>query len=212
MCYVSSLSPSSVVFVAVPSRGSPKLTLQRSFSSVSNLSDTGKSTFSDASYRTKYEPLRSVHADIQDVFLRPQRKLYSRGHEIPEPSFHSPSGGSVGGRAVSRGSTKFDSTSRNNANVQARPHTSGTALPSCYSPIRPTERGKNLFSRASSPVMLRHGEHFTEVFQASTLALHAYYSSITTIVALLILRKSLSISIRSCYFSGHFREKVSLPP
>mmetsp|Transcript_26911 Transcript_26911/g.45425 ORF Transcript_26911/g.45425 Transcript_26911/m.45425 type:complete len:301 (-) Transcript_26911:274-1176(-) len=140
------------------SRSTPTLKLQRSFSSVSNNSNTGYSMCSEGTFKSKYEPLRSIHADIQDVFLRPTRKLYSRGHEIPEPSYHSPSGaGSVGGRAISRGSQRFDTTSRNNANVQARPHTSGTALPGCFSPIRPTERSKQLFSRASSPLMLRHG-------------------------------------------------------
>lgn len=155
--------------------------LHRSYSSVSALS-TGSA--SARSFRTKYEPLRSVHADIQDVFLKPRRKLYSRGHEIPEPSFRPPSRGvtpdsrqrdknergkskekeSPGSlihspcRGTSRGSSHFSTTSRNNANITARPHTSGTHLPSEYSPIRPTDRAKQLFTRATSPTMLRHGE------------------------------------------------------
>ena len=125
----------------------------------------GLSSATGSSYKSKYEPLRSVHADIQDVFLRPHRNLKSRGHEIPEPRFRNSSTGgehSFGGRAVSRGSKCFDRKSQNNANVQARPHTSGTMLPHTFSPIRPTERGKLLFSRASSPVMLRHGQFFVE--------------------------------------------------
>lgn len=91
---------------------------------------------STISYKTKYEPQKSIHQDIADVFNRPVRPSYSRGHEIPEP--HSPH--------------------QHSPNYQ-RPHTSGTKLPPCFSPIRPLEKSRGLYSRATSPVMLRHGRH-----------------------------------------------------
>ena len=102
--------------------------INRCVSDVSALTTTGASTCpsftSTSSFRTKYEPQRSIHSDIQDVFLRPRRQLKSRGHEIPEPAFRLPSsaggGSSVVSRAVSRGSTRGDTVSRNNANVQVR--------------------------------------------------------------------------------------------
>jgi hypothetical protein len=103
--------------------------------------------FSQISYRTKYEPQKSIHEEISYVFHRPIKSSYSRGHEIPEPQspHHSLSPPSLH-------SNTFDPT-------RHRPHTSGTKLPPCFSPIRPSDRSRQLFSRATSPVMLRHGRH-----------------------------------------------------
>mmetsp|Transcript_23407 Transcript_23407/g.34346 ORF Transcript_23407/g.34346 Transcript_23407/m.34346 type:complete len:245 (-) Transcript_23407:170-904(-) len=91
------------------------------------------SSVSVSSFRSKYEPQRSLHEQVADVFSRPVRRVPSRGHEIPEPLM-CPS-------------------------PHRRPHTSGTKLPPCFSPIRPSERSRKLYSRATSPVMLRHGRH-----------------------------------------------------
>jgi hypothetical protein len=126
----------------LPSNSHPFLNNTRSGGSgddASSVYSLGTNT-SQISYRTKYEPQKSIHEEIAYVFHRPIKSSYSRGHIIPEPQ--SPH------RSLSPSSSHHH-----------RPHTSGTKLPPCYSPIRPSERSKHLFSRATSPVMLRHGRH-----------------------------------------------------
>ena len=100
----------------------------------SNSCYSSHTNLSTISYKTKYEPQKSIHQDIAEVFSRPIRNSYSRGHEIPEP--HPP---------------------HQHSSTYQRPHTSGTKLPPCFSPIRPIEKSRDLFSRSTSPIILRHG-------------------------------------------------------
>ena len=89
-------------------------------------------------YRTKYEPQKSIHEDIAHVFSRPIRRLHSRGHEIPEP---------------------FTLRKKSARSPYRRPHTSGTSLPPCFSPIRPSDRARCLFTRPTSPQALCFGRN-----------------------------------------------------
>lgn len=128
----------------------PSLSRQGSFPSLSRQGsdDFSFSQYSSATadttgtFRTKYEPQRSIHEDIARVFSRPIRQTHSRGHEIPEPLTSPIKRGRGGGSRLS-----------------SRPHTSGTSLPSCFSPIRPSDRARHLHTRATSPQMLRHGRN-----------------------------------------------------
>lgn len=135
----SNLSPTSRTNLSSRSRSSHEnssSSIHRQNSDDFSVLSYGSTTSSMVSYKTKYEPQKSIHEEIAYVFNRPIRSSYSRGHEIPEP--HSP---------------------HQTSHEYRRPHTSGTKLPPCFSPIRPSERSRNLFSRATSPVMLRHGRH-----------------------------------------------------
>jgi hypothetical protein len=139
-------------------RGAPR-SLTEAADDVSLFSyDTNASA---VTYKTKYEPQKSIHEEIAYVFQRPIRSAYSRGHEIPQPQSphemlsssdfrHSPPHGHGHGRGQGH---------RSLSQLSSRPHTSGTKLPPCFSPIRPLERSRHLYSRATSPVMLRHGRH-----------------------------------------------------
>jgi hypothetical protein len=123
-------------------QSSSPLSRQHSFPSISRQGSDDWSQYSavtndsTGTFKTKYEPQKSIHEDIARVFSRPIRNCPSRGHEIPEPM--SP---------IKRGGAGF------------RPHTSGTSLPPCYSPIRPSARTRHLHTRATSPQMLRYGKN-----------------------------------------------------
>lgn len=106
-----------------------------------------------ATVRSKYEPQHSIHQDIADVFLRPIRTPFSRGHELPEPINRIKLSPIQKGKYSQRPFSSRDL-------IVSRGYTSGTKTPSTCSlssRLSSASFEKDIYTRATSPHSLHNG-------------------------------------------------------